>query len=126
MDAQRDNLLIEGGLESACHKAGKLLVQGEFVTRQKFLELFLESVKRQDYNCINCTELMYTEHDSNRWSYCVLFDILTDCLYFYRCSFTINFPDKDFKGQDNNMISIEEWEMNKPIDAEPDRCHYFD
>ena len=30
MDLKREKILIEGGLESACHKSGKIFIHGEF------------------------------------------------------------------------------------------------
>ena len=47
MDSKREKILIEGGLEGACHKAGNLFIQGEFVIYEKFRELFISSVNPQ-------------------------------------------------------------------------------
>ncbi|HBL74364.1 MAG: hypothetical protein A2W90_19780 [Bacteroidetes bacterium GWF2_42_66] len=63
MDAKREKILVEGALESACFKAGKLFVQSEVLTRDKFRELFLSSEKIPKDICTNCASMMVVEFD---------------------------------------------------------------
>lgn len=65
MDTKRENILIEGGLRSACHKAGKIFIQGEFITCEKFRELFISSVKLPDIDLIIPEKVLILKREPN-------------------------------------------------------------
>ena len=119
MDEKRENVAIEGALESACYKAGKLFAQGEILTRDKFSDLFLSSDKLPEEICTNCPSMMVIESDfGDEIKYLFLIDYMASKLYCYRCSFVMK--KLEDKHSDSGFITtnvmLEEWEWKKPID----------
>lgn len=108
--------MVEGGLRSACLKAGKLFIEGEILTRDKFKALFLASVKIPDDICTNCPSMMVVETDfGDCYKYTFLIDYLATIIYCYRCSFDVLKPGYKPSGFITTNVGIEEWKMNKPI-----------
>lgn len=123
MDLNREKILIEGGLESACHKAGKIFIQGEFVTCEKFRELFISSVKLPDIDLINCPSMKYLETDFGKdRRFTFLIDVFTGSLYYYRCTFNVTLPGGKHSesGCFVNDVGVEKWKWNWAVDFNPD------
>jgi hypothetical protein len=129
MDIKCEIILIEGGLESACYKAGKIFIQGEFITCEKFRELFSTSVKLLDIDTINCPSMKYveTEFGKNR-SFTFLIDLFKGSIYYYRCSFYVTVPGGKHSnsGCYTNRVSVEKWKMDCPVDFEPNNLYLED
>jgi hypothetical protein len=105
MDAKREKILVEGAMESACHKAGKLFIQGEILTRDKFKELFLSSVKIPEDICTNCSSMMVVETEYGKhYKYTFLINYLAGIVYYYRCSFEVLVP-----GNSTGFITTNVW-----------------
>jgi hypothetical protein len=119
MDAKREKILIEGALESSCYKSGKLFIQGEILTRDKFKELFLSGEKIPEDICTNCPSMMVVETDYGDEIKCsFLIDYLASKYYCYRCSFVVKKPGGKHaeSAYITTNVLVEEWERNKPID----------
>lgn len=119
MDTKREKILIEGGLESACHKAGKLFIQGEFITCEKFRELFISSVKLPDIDLINCPSMKYLETDFGKdRRFTFLIDLFTGSIYYYRCSFNVTVPGGKHSGSGCyvNDVCVEKWKWDWSVD----------
>lgn len=129
MDTKREKILIEGGLESACHKAGKIFIQGEFVTCEKFRELFVSSVKLPDIDLINCPSMKYVETDFGQdRRFAFLIDICTGSVYYYRCTFNVTVPGGKHSGSGCyiNDVSVEKWKWDWAVDFNPDEFYMGD
>lgn len=125
MDLKREKILIEGGLRSACHKSGRIFIQGEFVTCEKFRELFASCVKLPDID-INCPSMMYIEECyGNDRRFAFLIDMFTGSIHSYRCSFNITIPRGKHSGSGCIVtdVCVEKWEYGLSINYKPD---YFE
>lgn len=123
MDTKREKILIEGGLQSACHKAGKLFIEGEFITCEKFRELFISSVKLPDIDLINCPSMKYLETDFGKdRRFTFLIDLFTGSVYYYRCTFNVTVPGGKHSGSGCfvNDVGVEKWIWNWAVDFNPD------
>ncbi|MDP2890111.1 MAG: hypothetical protein Q8P34_14240 [Bacteroidota bacterium] len=129
MDNNREKILIEGGLESACNKAGKMFIQGEFITCEKFRELFISSVKLPDIELINCPSMKYVETDFGKdHRFIFLIDLFTGALYYYRCSFNVTVPGGKHSGSGCyiNDVGVEKWKWDWAVDFNPDEFYLGD
>lgn len=129
MDTKREIILIEGGLQSACHKAGKLFIQGEFITCEKFRELFISSVKLPDIDLINCPSIKYLETDFGKdRRFTFLIDLFTGSVYYYRCSFNVTVPGGKHSGSGCyvNDVGVEKWIWNWAVDFNPHEYYMGD
>ena len=119
MDEKREKIVVEGALESACSKAGKLFIQNEILTRDKFRELFLSSEKLPKSTCTNCPSMMVVEsYYGDEIKYSFLINYLASKYYWYRCSFVMRKPGgkHDGSGYITTHVLVEEWEWDRPID----------
>ena len=117
MDLKKEKIRIEGGLSSACHKAGNQFIADGILTCVQFEEIIVARLKVEPVNC-HCYSRMYVEDDSKNFVQYFLVSLFSLIPYCYRCGFMVRKPDGKHEGGSLYIshVWVEEWDLNKKIE----------